>query len=211
MQHMNKRSIDDAFKPGRSAKKRPRLMTNSRKQPQAAFAATPHQETVSSIVPGGEECGICFDQFEERGVLDCCKHVFCTNCIDTWLDRCCRCPHCKQVVLSVTGAKSGVVLKIVEKRELRETIEKEEGFEDFYSHRNSLFARMAGERLGSFQRSQSNNSFMYQDLQPPSQLLSLLNNLCDSNTGTSCSVTFDENSALFDEDDDLLIPIWKSN
>lgn len=97
-----------------------------RKETVAPCSATPkkpkHEE---SDVPC---CGICLDSVSERGVLDSCEHIFCYSCLKTWLQRSSSCPHCKRQVHTVTRRMKdeSVVVEKVEKRVLRETLEREE-------------------------------------------------------------------------------------
>lgn len=73
-------------------------------------------------------CGICLDTVSERGVLDSCEHIFCYSCLKTWLHRSSSCPHCKRQVHTVTrrGKDDSVCVEKIEKRVLRETLEREE-------------------------------------------------------------------------------------
>eukprot|EP00899_Mesostigma_viride_P012065 jgi/Mesvir1/2085/Mv16618-RA.1 len=42
-----------------------------------------------------EACGICMDTVQERGLLDCCRHWFCFDCVDEWSQVTNTCPLCK--------------------------------------------------------------------------------------------------------------------
>eukprot|EP00803_Ostreobium_quekettii_P008545 evm.model.scf_3196.1 EVM.evm.TU.scf_3196.1 scf_3196:7903-12257(-) len=91
-------------------------------------------------------CGICFDEgVADVGMLDCCEHTFCFNCISRWMEEESRCPFCKEEVKrltrkrlasssrinvpkdSCTGARlnkrRGKVVEKVEIREKRQVVE----------------------------------------------------------------------------------------
>ncbi|KAG8462703.1 hypothetical protein KFE25_004679 [Diacronema lutheri] len=63
-------------------------------------------------------CGICLQQITARGVLDCCAHLFCTECIVRWA-RCAtnRCPFCHARVTAVTEALSGRVHTLLDREQ----------------------------------------------------------------------------------------------
>mmetsp|Transcript_23882 Transcript_23882/g.38076 ORF Transcript_23882/g.38076 Transcript_23882/m.38076 type:complete len:307 (+) Transcript_23882:275-1195(+) len=112
-------------------------------------------------------CGICFDKIEERGVLDCCEHEFCHECIGKWLERSCRCPHCKRVVSKLT--KNSGESKLVARRELSETLQYEDDNEGddmhtFMEH-ISVVARSLGLRLND-----SRHAVVTQSLRPAAAL-----------------------------------------
>ena len=35
---------------------------------------------------GAERCGICLEDIEFQGKINCCSHLFCLNCIKKWSD-----------------------------------------------------------------------------------------------------------------------------
>jgi hypothetical protein len=50
----------------------------------------------------GERCGICMDIIIDRGVLDCCQHWFCFECIDNWSTIMNLCPLCQREFQLIT-------------------------------------------------------------------------------------------------------------
>ncbi|KAH9605236.1 hypothetical protein KSS87_020009 [Heliosperma pusillum] len=50
----------------------------------------------------GERCGICMDIVIDRGVLDCCQHWFCFDCIDNWATITNLCPLCQNEFQLIT-------------------------------------------------------------------------------------------------------------
>ncbi|XP_019057230.1 PREDICTED: uncharacterized protein At4g10930 [Tarenaya hassleriana] len=50
----------------------------------------------------GERCGICMDIIIDRGVLDCCQHWFCFECIDNWSTIMNLCPLCQSEFQLIT-------------------------------------------------------------------------------------------------------------
>ncbi|GAB4857577.1 hypothetical protein Ancab_015486 [Ancistrocladus abbreviatus] len=50
----------------------------------------------------GERCGICMDIVIDRGVLDCCQHWFCFQCIDNWSTITNLCPLCQNEFQLIT-------------------------------------------------------------------------------------------------------------
>lgn len=50
----------------------------------------------------GERCGICMDLVIDRGVLDCCQHWFCFECIDNWSSIINLCPLCQSQFQLIT-------------------------------------------------------------------------------------------------------------
>ena len=42
------------------------------------------------------ECGICFESVNIRGVIDCCPHIFCYECISQWSTLQNTCPVCQR-------------------------------------------------------------------------------------------------------------------
>ncbi|XP_074317597.1 uncharacterized protein At4g10930 [Silene latifolia] len=50
----------------------------------------------------GERCGICMDIVVDRGVLDCCQHWFCFDCIDNWATITNLCPLCQNEFQLIT-------------------------------------------------------------------------------------------------------------
>jgi hypothetical protein len=51
---------------------------------------------------GRPECGICFDKIKDQGLLDCCTHTFCVNCIMQWSNVTNLCPLCKKRFSTIT-------------------------------------------------------------------------------------------------------------
>ncbi|XP_057518553.1 uncharacterized protein At4g10930-like isoform X4 [Amaranthus tricolor] len=49
-----------------------------------------------------ERCGICMDVVVDRGVLDCCQHWFCFDCIDNWSTITNLCPLCQNEFQLIT-------------------------------------------------------------------------------------------------------------
>jgi len=117
-----------------------RTKSNSKKRMRPAHSDEKDEDT-------GDVCGICFDTIEERGVMDSCEHMFCYECIDRWLDRSCRCPHCKRMVTTLTSDKSSKGKAVVQ-RELKETLEHEDEDSDEDMHELldhfSMMARTLG-------------------------------------------------------------------
>ncbi|XP_006396988.2 uncharacterized protein At4g10930 isoform X3 [Eutrema salsugineum] len=65
----------------------------------------------------GERCGICMDIIIDRGVLDCCQHWFCFECIDNWSTIMNLCPLCQrefQLITCVPVNDSGESSKVDE-------------------------------------------------------------------------------------------------
>ncbi|CAH2071033.1 unnamed protein product [Thlaspi arvense] len=65
----------------------------------------------------GERCGICMDIIVDRGVLDCCQHWFCFECIDNWSTIMNLCPLCQrefQLITCVPVNDSGESSKLDE-------------------------------------------------------------------------------------------------
>jgi len=56
-----------------------------------------------------DECTICLDSIQIQGVLDCCQHDFCYDCIIKWSSNSNTCPLCKKRFHNVT--KKQVELK----------------------------------------------------------------------------------------------------
>ncbi|KAF3547883.1 hypothetical protein DY000_02003030 [Brassica cretica] len=50
----------------------------------------------------GERCGICMDIIVDRGLLDCCQHWFCFECIDNWSSIMNLCPLCQREFQLIT-------------------------------------------------------------------------------------------------------------
>jgi len=50
-------------------------------------------------------CGICLENIppNKRGVLDCCQHAFCEECITKQFQYNARCPLCRREFLRVNG------------------------------------------------------------------------------------------------------------
>ena len=44
------------------------------------------------------DCFICFQEFTEFNVLECCKKKLCENCRNTWFKKSVKCPFCVQDV-----------------------------------------------------------------------------------------------------------------
>lgn len=67
-----------------------------------------------------QNCGICFEEsFKYAGVLDCCKHGYCYDCIVKWAsENSNTCPQCKRRIESImktevaTGKRIGRAKKI---------------------------------------------------------------------------------------------------
>eukprot|EP01123_Difflugia_compressa_P015949 TRINITY_DN936_c0_g2_i1.p1 TRINITY_DN936_c0_g2~~TRINITY_DN936_c0_g2_i1.p1 ORF type:complete len:139 (-),score=9.38 TRINITY_DN936_c0_g2_i1:333-749(-) len=49
-----------------------------------------------------EECAVCYEQVEERGIINCCQHIFCLGCIVRWSRSNPTCPLCKRIFTSIT-------------------------------------------------------------------------------------------------------------
>lgn len=50
-----------------------------------------------------DQCGICFEEeFPIQGVLPCCKHIFCYDCIERWSLKSNTCPFCLKTFNSIT-------------------------------------------------------------------------------------------------------------
>ncbi|KAJ0250301.1 Uncharacterized protein HA466_0144610 [Hirschfeldia incana] len=65
----------------------------------------------------GERCGICMDIIVDRGLLDCCQHWFCFECIDNWSSIMNLCPLCQrefQLITCVPVNDSGESSKVDE-------------------------------------------------------------------------------------------------
>ncbi len=58
-------------------------------------------------------CSICYDAVQIRGKLNCCDHLFCFGCIETWSKDSNACPLCKNKFRSVTKVEDG---KVISKR-----------------------------------------------------------------------------------------------
>ncbi|GBG31993.1 E3 ubiquitin-protein ligase Topors [Hondaea fermentalgiana] len=157
------REATEAAEAAAGVLKQPRLAQSSKMDNDTTLTSKPapvastRKSTGASGDAEAEACGICFDNFEERGVLSSCEHKFCFGCIDTWLQRSCRCPHCKRVVKSLTSSKTGVT-KSVARRELRDTLEREdeESDDDIHDFMDNiaLVARSLGLRLNYVHRTE---------------------------------------------------------
>eukprot|EP01123_Difflugia_compressa_P015948 TRINITY_DN936_c0_g1_i1.p1 TRINITY_DN936_c0_g1~~TRINITY_DN936_c0_g1_i1.p1 ORF type:complete len:138 (-),score=10.99 TRINITY_DN936_c0_g1_i1:222-635(-) len=49
-----------------------------------------------------EECAVCYEQVEERGIINCCQHIFCLGCIVRWSRSNPTCPLCKRTFTSIS-------------------------------------------------------------------------------------------------------------
>lgn len=58
-----------------------------------------------------EACGICLDSVKRIGKMDCCTHVFCLRCINTWSKRNKVCPLCRKSFSSIKTINKFVVKK----------------------------------------------------------------------------------------------------
>jgi hypothetical protein len=71
-------------------------------------------------------CGICFEEeFESAGLIDCCKHSYCFDCILKWSENSNTCPQCKRRFKKIvkTTVKTGEKAKpiTVKTRDLSKT------------------------------------------------------------------------------------------
>jgi len=60
--------------------------------------SAPQQEPQEAAEP----CGVCLEAVQTRGVLDCCEHIFCLDCILGWAQKESRCPVCRRRMTTVT-------------------------------------------------------------------------------------------------------------
>jgi len=68
-------------------------------------------------------CGICFEEaYDHAGILDCCKHAYCFDCIVKWSDSSNTCPQCKRRIKRIakteTATGKKVNTKYIKKRDL---------------------------------------------------------------------------------------------
>jgi hypothetical protein len=53
---------------------------------------------IQERINGEKICNICFDNPENKIILNCCQHLFCVNCIVTWLNQNPTCAYCRAAV-----------------------------------------------------------------------------------------------------------------
>jgi SNF2 family DNA or RNA helicase len=53
---------------------------------------------IQERIEGEKICNICFDTPENKIILNCCQHLFCVNCIVTWLNQNPTCAYCRSAV-----------------------------------------------------------------------------------------------------------------
>ena len=51
---------------------------------------------ITRRVKEAEFCPICFDDFKNKTILNCCQNAFCFKCLSIWLVKNCNCPLCKK-------------------------------------------------------------------------------------------------------------------
>jgi uncharacterized CHY-type Zn-finger protein len=66
-------------------------------------------------------CGICLEEIEFQGKIDCCLHLFCVNCINKWSDVIYiqsenTCPICK--------SRFGSIVKLPKRKEYKKSKQK---------------------------------------------------------------------------------------
>eukprot|EP00750_Incisomonas_marina_P021930 INCI4798.2.p1 GENE.INCI4798.2~~INCI4798.2.p1 ORF type:complete len:363 (+),score=72.07 INCI4798.2:93-1181(+) len=62
-------------------------------------------EREKEVEEARRDCAICLDEIEVRGVIDCCSHSFCFDCISMWGKKQRTCPCCKRKWRRVKRAK----------------------------------------------------------------------------------------------------------
>mmetsp|Transcript_17873 Transcript_17873/g.29883 ORF Transcript_17873/g.29883 Transcript_17873/m.29883 type:complete len:340 (+) Transcript_17873:58-1077(+) len=79
--------------------------------PEAVVSPPPEPVSTTEDEKNGEEkseekaeCVICFEPPTKRGTINCCDHVFCSECILQWSKVTNKCPVCKRVFSTVTTA-----------------------------------------------------------------------------------------------------------
>lgn len=45
-------------------------------------------------------CSICLNKIKNKAKLDCCSHLFCYNCIKSWIAIKSTCPQCRRIISS---------------------------------------------------------------------------------------------------------------
>lgn len=53
------------------------------------------------FMTAAQTCGICLQPIEQQGKLDCCKHIFCLECVLRWARQAGTCPVCKATIKTV--------------------------------------------------------------------------------------------------------------
>eukprot|EP00009_Paramoeba_aestuarina_P013885 CAMPEP_0201539132 /NCGR_PEP_ID=MMETSP0161_2-20130828/69537_1 /ASSEMBLY_ACC=CAM_ASM_000251 /TAXON_ID=180227 /ORGANISM="Neoparamoeba aestuarina, Strain SoJaBio B1-5/56/2" /LENGTH=151 /DNA_ID=CAMNT_0047946335 /DNA_START=36 /DNA_END=492 /DNA_ORIENTATION=- len=54
------------------------------------------EEETGGLTEETPECGVCFEVVKIRGVIDCCAHTFCYECISQWSKLQNTCPVCQR-------------------------------------------------------------------------------------------------------------------
>ncbi|KAL0489434.1 E3 ubiquitin-protein ligase [Acrasis kona] len=82
----------------------------------AAHQDTPPtvQEPVAAEPIVHDECSVCYENILDQGLLDCCQHSFCKDCITTWSKESNACPVCKQRFSTIKNKsiESGVISEV---------------------------------------------------------------------------------------------------
>mmetsp|Transcript_25710 Transcript_25710/g.45102 ORF Transcript_25710/g.45102 Transcript_25710/m.45102 type:complete len:123 (-) Transcript_25710:2977-3345(-) len=55
------------------------------------------------FMSAAQMCGVCWQNVAQQGELDCCKHVFCLECVLRWARQAGTCPICKGHISTVTA------------------------------------------------------------------------------------------------------------
>eukprot|EP01101_Sappina_pedata_P000778 TRINITY_DN10969_c0_g1_i1.p1 TRINITY_DN10969_c0_g1~~TRINITY_DN10969_c0_g1_i1.p1 ORF type:complete len:293 (-),score=62.69 TRINITY_DN10969_c0_g1_i1:63-941(-) len=95
---------------------------------------------IEQIPTGPFDCGICLDDIELMGSIECCKHPFCFDCITEWSKIANTCPLCKARFLRISKIKLNSKEKEVAPIENIPVAEKNADFsgDDFYFDRRDL-------------------------------------------------------------------------
>jgi len=90
------------------------------------------------------KCGICFETFSLRGLMNGCKHVFCFVCIEKWSQTSNTCPLCKKRFSQLTKVdlmkpnKKGKRIPIANKNQRVAYDDDPAWLADFEEHRNGV-------------------------------------------------------------------------
>jgi hypothetical protein len=56
------------------------------------------QPQITKVSETANNCGICYEDFTNKTILDPCTHAFCKECITTWVKSSATCPYCRGVI-----------------------------------------------------------------------------------------------------------------
>jgi hypothetical protein len=95
-----------------------KVSKSTTKSPSTVKPRTTKRDKASQAVTPLEliNCGICFEEeFESAGLIDCCQHRYCFDCIQKWSENSNTCPQCKRRFKKIvkTTVKTGKKAKSV--------------------------------------------------------------------------------------------------